>query len=159
MTTAAPESSAQAGDAGATPGGSSAVTQRRVVGACCGGCGCGVVFLVATVGLLITIALGRAVEAMREHVERVAAGEVEAAHAACTDDFRAATGLEAFEGFVAAHPEIYEATDLEVRDRALEDGVATLRVVARGPDGAAHVRFELVEERGVWRIRNVWAGD
>jgi predicted component of type VI protein secretion system len=159
------------GAAATAPGGSSPVGQMPPppapaapkgrnpilwVAAGCGGCL--VVFLgsIAVFFGSIWMATQGPVDDTRAQLQRIAAGDLEAAYAELAEAYRAQDSRESFAAFVAAHPCHTDFAEATFTSRSVQDETATLEGTLSTSSGDTEaVRILLANERGQWRISGI----
>jgi len=131
------------------------------------GCvGCGVFGLCLFTAFVVLAALGSqaakedSVAAARRHVQLVKQAEIAAAYGDTAPEFQAATDLKTFEAFVAQQGVLYQASDVSLDQRQVNDDVATLQGQATAEDGTrTPVTFVVVNVAGRWLVRDISIGE
>lgn len=116
-----------------------------------------IVGALAIVGIAIWATSGIA-DVGKQQIALISQGKVEEAYNTYSSkEFKAATTLEAFKAYVAAHKELSENKDVTFNQRAVKsDGTGTLEGTLTSKDGTTMtVKYSLVKEGNDWKIINM----
>lgn len=131
-----------------------------VAAAGCSGC------LVISVGSAVILMSGLflitrgTVEAVRGELKLIGAGDLEAAHAGLSRDYRSRLTRQQFERMVAQHPSLEDHADTQVGffggSATVDNDSAHLKAVLVSRTGTREpAAVDLVWEEGVWRISDI----
>ena len=125
----------------------------------CGGCLLAIVLFVAAIGGGVWMMTQGPAEDTRAQLERIGAGQLDAAYAELAESYQARLSREQFEALVAAHPALQGYAESTFNSRSVENDTARLAgSLSSASGGVEPVRIELVKERGQWRITSIRFG-
>jgi hypothetical protein len=125
----------------------------------CGGCLLAVVLFVSVIGGGVWMLTQGPAEDARAQLERIGAGQLDAAYAELAESYQARLSPEQFEALVAAHPALAGYAESTFSSRSVENDTARLSGSLSSQSGGIEaVRIELVKERGQWRITAIRFG-
>ena len=126
-----------------------------------GCCGC-MVLVVAFVALIGGAAFhmtADAVAVVRSQLADLKAGNVDAAYARFSEDYKARVSREEFEVLVSRHAALRENADSTFWKRSIENDKGAISGVLTSTSGAHEtVSYHLVKEGGAWKISDVEFG-
>jgi hypothetical protein len=126
-----------------------------------GCCSCLFIMTLLGGGCFAALYFGTAapVAAARAEISAVKAGDIDAAYALLSSEYRQQVSRGSFEAFVTKHPGLRENTDSTFMSRSVQNDTAKLAGVLTHSGGAEPVIFELVKENGSWKISSLRVGD
>ena len=144
---------------GAPPAGKKRGPLFWVGGGCCGCLVLVLVFLGVVGGGAYFMTSG-AVEAVHAQIADIKKGDLPAAYARMSDEYRAQHSMEDFVALVDRHPSLKENTDSTFMSRNVQNNTAHLSGSLTGAAGAKEdVAYTLVKEGGGWRISDIQFGE
>jgi hypothetical protein len=125
----------------------------------CGGCLFAILAFVGVIGGGVWMMTQGPAEDARAQLERIAAGDLEAAYAELAESYQARLSPEQFQALVAAHPSLAGYSQSTFSSRSVQNDTASLTgSLSSASGGVEPVRIELVKERGLWRITSIRFG-
>jgi hypothetical protein len=126
-----------------------------VGGGCCG-CLVLIMLFLSVIGGGVYFMTAGAVEAVRAQIADVKKGDMNAAYARMSDEYRAQHSLDEFSAFVAGHPALKENTDSTFTTRNVENNTANIAGTLDGPAGVKEdVSYRLTKAGGGWKIEAI----
>jgi FHA domain-containing protein/uncharacterized protein DUF4864 len=126
-----------------------------------GCCGC-LILVVAVVALIGGAAFHMTAEpvaAVRGQLADLKGGNIDAAYARFSEDYKARVSREEFEVLVSRHAALRENTDSTFWKRSIENDQGTLSGVLTAASGAHEtVNYRLIKEGGAWKIADIEFG-
>jgi hypothetical protein len=125
-----------------------------VAGGCCG-CLALLAIFAGVIGGGVWFATTAVVDAVRAQIADIKRGDIDAAYARMTEDYRQANTREDFAAFVAAHPSLRENTDSTFSSRNVSNDTGTVGGTLTGGGTTEKVTYSLVKEGGAWKISGI----
>jgi hypothetical protein len=98
------------------------------------------------------------VEVVRGQIADIKKGDMDAAYAKMSDDYRQQHSKEDFEAMVAAHPSLKANTDSTFFNRNVKNDTGTVGGTLTGGGTTEPVSYSLVKENGNWKISDIEFG-
>jgi len=118
-----------------------------------------VVAFVALIGGAAFHMTADAVAAVRGQLAELKAGNIDAAYARFSEDYKARVSREEFEVLVSRHAALRENADSTFWKRSIENDKGAISGVLTSTSGAHEtVSYHLVKEGGAWKISDVEFG-
>jgi len=126
------------------------------VAAGCGGCLLAVIlFAAAIAGGLYYVTQGAA-QGVEEHLQALRSGDRVAAYGTLSESYQARLTQQDFELLLIEHPSLGTNQSSSFSDRSVDNDTARLSGTLTSQSGGVEpVVFELVKERGAWRISDI----
>jgi len=125
----------------------------------CGGCLLAVVLFAAAIGGGIWMMTQGPAEDARAQLQRIGAGDLDAAYAELAESYQARLSPEQFQALVAAHPALAGYAESTFSSRSIQNDTARISGSLSSTGGGVEpVVIELVKERGQWRISSIRFG-
>jgi hypothetical protein len=126
-----------------------------------GCCGCLLlsVALVALIGGAAFHMTSEAVGVVRDQLADLKAGNIDAAYARFSEDYRARVSREEFEVLVSRHPGLRENADSTFWKRSIENDRGEVSGILTSTSGTREtVSYRLVKEGGAWKVADIDIG-
>jgi pSer/pThr/pTyr-binding forkhead associated (FHA) protein len=126
---------------------------------CCG-CMVLVIALVALIGGAAFHLTADAVAAVRGQLAELKAGDIDAAYARFSDEYKSRVSREEFEVLVSRHAALRDNADSTFWKRSIENDKGAISGVLTSTSGAREtVSYRLVREGGTWKIADIELGE
>ncbi|MDD5044701.1 MAG: DUF4864 domain-containing protein [Candidatus Omnitrophica bacterium] len=115
-----------------------------------------ILLLTGLVVALKTHSLSAAARPVKEHLGFLASGDVYAAYALTSREFKDALSLDEYKNFVVQFPFLTKNKGYRFRERSFQGNTGKVKVVLSSLSGpAVLVVFTLVKENGKWKIISI----
>ena len=112
-------------------------------------------FIVFVIGLAL-FATGDLQALAESHLEALRAGDIDTAYSQTSPDFRAATSLSAYQGFVRAYPVLTQHTAFSSESRSFENNAGqVIGYLTDGSNNLAKIEFQMVKIGDQWMIQGL----
>ena len=129
------------------------------VAAGCGGCLLAVILFAAVIGGGLYYLTQGAAQGVEEHLAALRSGDRDAAYGMLSESYQARLAREDFEQMLTEHPSLGSNQSSSFSNRSVDNDTARLSGTLTSQSGGVEpVVFELVKERGAWRISDIHFG-
>jgi hypothetical protein len=127
-------------------------------GGCCG-CLVLLVILAGVIGGGAFFMTNAIVDVTRAQIADIKKGDMDAAYARMSDEYRAQHSKDDFVAFVGRHPGLKENTDSTFMNRNVKNDIGTLGGTLTGGGTTEPVTYTLAKENGAWKITDIEFGN
>ena len=124
-----------------------------VGGGCCG-CLALVLILAGVIGGGVWFMTGAVVEAVRAQIADIKRGDIDAAYARMSEDYRSRVARDEFAALVA-RPSLMQNTDSTFTNRNVQNDTGTVAGTLSGGGVTEAVTYSLIKEGGEWKISGI----